>query len=51
MKNSKKSLVFLACCFAGEIAKNIKEHATTIAIDKELKMLDDAGIYYFQHLY
>jgi len=23
MKDSKKSLVFLACCYAGEIAKNI----------------------------
>ncbi|CAD8072665.1 unnamed protein product [Paramecium primaurelia] len=51
MKDSKKSLVFLACCYAGEIAKNIQQYATTIAVDKELKMLDDAGIYYFQSLY
>ncbi|CAD8101481.1 unnamed protein product [Paramecium primaurelia] len=51
MKESKKSLLFLACCYAGEIAKNIQQYATTIAVDKELKMLDDAGIYYFSSLY
>ncbi|CAK68073.1 unnamed protein product (macronuclear) [Paramecium tetraurelia] len=51
MKDSKKSLVFLACCYAGEIAKNIQQYATTIAVDKELKMLDDAGILYFSSLY